>query len=380
MGGLFLLPGFLYSCDPMNDPKTDLLGLRYNEFHTLLSALGSGYSELGKLVYSSAFRLGSDAMDASALFGSSSTVTQFTRLEALRCHFLIGNLVETARVSDLGDAGTTTKVLFCLADGESIECVAIPMHGGTWTLCVSSQVGCARGCVFCETGRDGLIRNLEASEIVAQVVYAARALNCRFRNIVFMGMGEPLDNLDNVVQAISVLRDQRGLCYSLERITLCTSGVAEGIRLLGTFGLKRLNLSISLNSALEETRNRIMPINRTIPLDALSAALQSYPCRRNFVFCLNYCLMPGVNDTSEEVAAIATFASKLERVFVNVIPYNPGREPICHAPTDEETDRFILALIAAGLIVKRRQLKGGSVMAACGQLGGRPCNAVHKNV
>jgi len=368
----------------MESPKTDLLGLRYDEFQALLTALpsthGSGYSELGKLLYASAFRIGTDAMDALVFYGDSPTATQRARFEALRSHFVIGYLSETARAGDDGDAGTTTKLLFRLADGESIECVAIPMHGGTWTLCISSQVGCARGCVFCETGREGLVRDLEASEIVAQVVYAARALDCRFRNIVFMGMGEPLDNLDNVIQAISVLRDQRGLCYSLERITLCTSGVAEGIRRLGAFGFKRLNLSISLNSALDETRSRIMPINRTIPLETLIAAMQSYPRRRNFVFCLNYCLMPGINDSPEAVAAIVVFASKLERVFVNVIPYNPGREPQGRAPTDEETDRFIATLEDAGLFVKRRRLKGGSVMAACGQLGGRPCKALHKNV
>jgi len=364
----------------MESPKTDLLGLRYDEFQALLSIHAPGCSELGKLVYSSAFRIGSQALDALVSHPDVSTPTQPTRLETLKSHFVIGNLVETARTSDESEAGTTTKLLFRLEDGESIECVAIPMHGGTWTLCVSSQVGCARACAFCETGREGLVRDLKAAEIVAQVVYAARALDCRFRNIVFMGMGEPLDNFDNVVQAISALRDQRGLCYSLERITLCTSGVVEGIRQLGRLGLKRLNFSISLNSALDETRSRIMPINRTIPLDTLSEALQAYPRRRNFVFCLNYCLMPGINDTAAEIAAIAIFASKLERVFVNVIPYNPGREPLCRAPSDEETDSFIAALVNAGLHVKRRQLKGGSVMAACGQLGGHPCNEVHKNV
>ena len=215
----------------------------------------------------------------------------------------------------------------------------------------------------------GLLRNLTAAEIVAQVVTARVELGWAVRNIVFMGMGEALDNVDHVIQAIRVLTDQHGLHYSFERLTVCTSGHAEGIARLAAQGWKRLNLSISLNGADDATRSRIMPVNRRTPLAELQRLLAAYPQRRNFTLGVNWCLIPGSNDRPEDAANIAAFCAPLGRVLVNVIPYNPGSAPIARAPSEDEVIAFIDALRNNGLAVRRRITKGRTIMAACGQLG-----------
>jgi 23S rRNA (adenine2503-C2)-methyltransferase len=184
-----------------------------------------------------------------------------------------------------------------------------------------------------------------------------------------MAMGEALDNADNVIQALKVLVDKRGLHFSQERITICTSGHAEGISKLAALGWKRLNLSISLNAANDEARSRVMPVNRKTPLAELQRILTDYPQRRNFILGVNYCLMPGMNDARQDVTDIAAFCKPLGRVLVNLIPYNPGNAPLTRAPSEDEVVQFIGWLREAGLPVRRRITKGRSIMAACGQLG-----------
>jgi 23S rRNA (adenine2503-C2)-methyltransferase len=238
-----------------------------------------------------------------------------------------------------------------------------------YTLCLSSQVGCKMGCTFCETGRMGLIRHLTAAEIVAEVVTVRAKLGWSVRNLVFMGMGEALDNADNVIQALKVLTDQRGLHFSQERLTICTAGHAEGLAKLAALGWKRLNLSISLNAANDEARSRIMPVNRKTPLAELQQILAAYPQRRNFTLGVNYCLMPGMNDARQDATDIAAFCQPLGRVLINLIPYNPGNAPLTRAPEEDEIIRFIGWLREENLPVRRRVTKGRSIMAACGQLG-----------
>lgn len=282
-----------------------------------------------------------------------------------RKHFFV-ELPEVA--STTGDEGTIKAVLRT-KDGLEIECVRIPMAKDRYTLCVSSQVGCKLACAFCETGRMGLLRNLEPAEIVGQLVAAQTVLGWDIRNIVFMGMGEPLDNADNVLQTLRVLNDRYGLSYAQPRLTICTAGNPEGIRRLGELGWKRLDLSISLNAAFDDKRDRLMPINRKYPLAELQAALVAYPRRPKFVYAINYCLLPGFNDTQEDARAVAEFCAPLGRVLVNVIPYNPGTAPLTRPPTDDEVDKFLGWLSEGGVPVRRRVTKGRSVMAACGQLG-----------
>ncbi|MCK6549010.1 23S rRNA (adenine(2503)-C(2))-methyltransferase RlmN [Myxococcota bacterium] len=293
-----------------------------------------------------------------------------TSVDAWRETFQL-TLPEVVRViaepTDLGE--DTVKVVLRLADGLELECVRIPMGGGRSTLCVSSQVGCKLACKFCETAKMGLLRNLTAAEIVSQVVVARAVLGWQIWNIVFMGMGEPLDNVENLVQALKVLNDPKGLHIGQQHLRITTVGLPDGIRRLGALGWKRMDLSISLNGATDEKRSKVMPINRQFPLAELQASLLAYPRRKSFVFGVNYCLMPGLNDTREDAKAITAFCRPLERVLVNVIPYNPGTDPLTRAPTEEEIDQFIDWLIEDKLAVRRRITKGRSVMAACGQLG-----------
>lgn len=265
--------------------------------------------------------------------------------------------------------GPTAKAVLRLEDGYEVECVHIPMGRGRYTLCVSSQVGCKMGCAFCETGRMGLLRHLGTAEIVGQVLVARHVLGWDVGNVVFMGMGEALDNADAVLDALRVMNDPGGLGMAQERFTVCTVGNVRGLERLKELGFKRLNVSVSLNSAKDELRSRLMPVNRKTPLAELQRALAAYRPRRNFALGVNYCLMPGLNDAREDAADVARFCAPLERVLVNVIPYNPGNAPLTRAPTDDEIDRFIGWLRDEGLAVRRRITKGRSVMAACGQLG-----------
>ncbi len=316
-------------------------------------------------------------------------------LTSWRSHFHAGLLDIVRVVEEPGEAGTTAKAILKTHDGYEVECVRIPMRrprppsevGGPssdetsdsghrtsdteidFTLCLSSQVGCKMGCTFCETGRMGLIRHLTAAEIVAQVVTVRAKLGWPVRNLVFMGMGEALDNADQVIQALKVLTDKRGLHYSQERITICTAGHAEGLGKLAALGWKRLNLSISLNAANDAARSRVMPVNRKTPLAELQRILASYPQRKNFTLGVNYCLMPGMNDARQDATDIATFCEPLGRVLINLIPYNPGNAPLTRAPEEDEIVRFIGWLRDEGLPVRRRITKGRSIMAACGQLG-----------
>ncbi|MFO0694779.1 MAG: radical SAM protein [Polyangiales bacterium] len=272
-------------------------------------------------------------------------------------------------VEEEGDLGTTAKAVLRLADGYECECVLIPMGRGRHTLCVSSQVGCKMGCTFCETGRMGLLRHMTAAEIVSELLVARHVLGWDVKNVVFMGMGEALDNADAVFRTISVCNDGAGMQMPQERFTVCSVGHVEGLERFMAQGYKRVNLSFSLNSPDDAKRSEVMPINRKTPLARLQALFASYQPRPNFVLGVNYCLMPGINDSREDAAGVARFCGPIPRVLVNVIPYNPGNAPLTRAPTEDEIVRFIDWLRDEGLPVRRRITKGRSVMAACGQLG-----------
>jgi 23S rRNA (adenine2503-C2)-methyltransferase len=271
-------------------------------------------------------------------------------------------------------AAELTKFVLRTADGYEIEAVAVPMrqHGGalTTTLCVSSQVGCARDCAFCQTGQLGLVRNLTPAEIVGEVLAARDALDGPVRNIVFMGMGEPFDNFDNVIRAIRVLTDQCGLCMAYERITISTVGRVEGIRRLAAMNWRRLNLAVSLNAPNDAIRSAIMPHNRRESMAALRDAMVAYPLRRCAFIMIEYVLIPGVNDGREHAAELVEYLRPV-KCCVNVIPHNPREGSPWPAPSEEAVRRFIRWVGDAGQPVKRRSTKGRDQMAACGQLGNR---------
>jgi len=274
------------------------------------------------------------------------------------------------------------------------ESVLIPMvgsvRGQTYTLCLSSQVGCAMGCDFCETAQMGLIRSLTAREIVAQWFAATYIIGIRPKNIVFMGMGEPLDNFDNVMQAIAVLKDHNAAAVPVSHITVSTVGKLDGLKrmreLIQQPTWHRLNLALSLNAPNDDVRASIMPINRRWNMKALQDELIAWPRYAGNKFCIEYVLIPGVNNARDHAAQIADFVRPLktqiregatgdlekdsrERAVVNIIPYNPRRNSPWPAPTEEEVNQFIAWLIEERVFVKRRRTKGRAMMAACGQLG-----------
>jgi 23S rRNA (adenine2503-C2)-methyltransferase len=211
------------------------------------------------------------------------------------------------------------------------------------------------------------VRNLTAAEIVGQVT--AQSRERRPDAIVFQGMGEPLDNLDALLQALAVLTDREGLAYAHERLTVCTVGHVPGIDALRALGWKRLQLSLSLTCADDARRALLMPRSCRYPLRDVQAALQRFRQRGNLALGLHWCLLPGVNDGERDARELAAFAAPLGRVLVHVIPYNPGTAPIAPAPTAAEVAAFVARLRAAGLAVRARVTKGRTVMAACGQLG-----------
>lgn len=267
--------------------------------------------------------------------------------------------------------------------GEDLETesVLIPMVGRkgrlTYTLCVSSQVGCAMGCTFCETAQMGLIRSLSPGEIVRQWWAAAHVLKLRPANIVFMGMGEPMDNFDAVISAISVLTDHLGPGMPMSKITISTVGRVDGLRRLAAQvqrpGWHRLNLAVSLNAADDATRSAIMPVNRKYGLDELRRVLVDWPFYGGNKICFEYVLIPGVNDRREDAADVAWFMGAFRgpprRAMVNVIPYNPRRNSPWPAPNEEDVSRFLAWLVQDDVYCKRRRTKGRDLMGACGQLG-----------
>ena len=287
-------------------------------------------------------------------------------------------------VRDVQVDGDTVKFTMSLPDGLETESVAIPMRhrdgSVTRTLCVSSQVGCAMGCRFCETAQMGLMRHLSAGEIVAQL-HAARflapdpttgATGFAIKNVVFMGMGEPMDNLDAVLGAIRVMTDRNAYAIAPVHVTVSTVGRTDGIRRYGEFirqrGFHRLNLAVSLNAPNDRIRSEIMPINRAEPIADLMRALLEFPKRPNAAICVEYVLIPGVNDGDGDCDEVCALLRPL-RCSLNVIPYNPRRGSPWPAPEEARVRAFVDRAIANGQFCKRRGTKGRGAMAACGQLG-----------
>jgi 23S rRNA (adenine2503-C2)-methyltransferase len=263
--------------------------------------------------------------------------------------------------------GGVMKFVSRLADGEHIESVIIPAAGRT-TLCISSQAGCRMGCLFCATGRMGFRRDLAAEEIVWQIM-AARFLLCRrVDNIVFMGMGEPLDNLDAVARALHVITDQRGLDIAPRHVTVSTAGHADGIRALVAIGFPHLRVAVSINATDDALRSRLMPINRKYPLSKLRETMDTLARGRGETVLIEYVLLAGVNDSEDDAASLARYLKGLP-VRVNVIAYNSTQGAIYDTPKPAQIRRFVARLAAEKLFVRIRQSRGQGLLAACGQLG-----------
>ncbi len=261
-----------------------------------------------------------------------------------------------------------TKHAFRLRDGKQVEGVFMPYAKRT-TLCLSSQVGCAMGCTFCATGMMGIVRNLTAGEIVGQVVamlnHHAVPLETRV-NLVFMGMGEPLHNLDHVMEAFSLLTDPAGLALSPRRITVSTSGLVPGIQKMAAFKT-RPRLALSLNGTTDAYRSRIMPVNRIWSLKALGAALEAFPLEKGERITLEYVLLRGITDSLEDGRRLAAFARRFPSK-VNLIPFNPHEGSGFEAPSEARISELCDLLAARRVTVSVRRSRGQDVAGACGQL------------
>ncbi len=276
-------------------------------------------------------------------------------------------------VRDIDSSDTTRKYLFRLHDGRYVESVLIPASTSFFgersdrhTLCVSSQVGCAYDCKFCASGLAGFTRNLEAAEIVEQILHAEEISGERINNLVFMGMGEPLANLRNVLKAISIINADWGIAIGARHITVSTSGLAPQIRKLADQPLQ-IRLALSLHGATDAVRERIMPVNRKYPLDVLFDALRYYNERKKQKITFEYILIKGVNDDLEQAHVLARRARNLN-AKVNLIPYNTVEGLPWERPDEPTQERFLTALKTDGVTATLRREKGHDINAACGQL------------
>jgi 23S rRNA (adenine2503-C2)-methyltransferase len=284
----------------------------------------------------------------------------------------------------------TRKLLLRLSDGLAIECVLIPQgaveNDGTveddddevpgaelshkpLTLCVSTQVGCAMGCVFCASGQAGLQRGLGAHEIISQIIVARRHLDPgeRIKNVVFMGMGEPLHHYAETARTIHLLTHPLGHAMSPRRITVSSVGLISGIRRLGEEFGGKVGLAISLHAPDTDTRSQIVPMNRHQPLAELMQALRAYPLPKRRRITIEYTLIDGVNDRIEHARRLAETLRGLPSK-VNLIPMNPIRESALHAPRPEAVEAFRRELARLRVSCSVRQTRGDDVDAACGQL------------
>ena len=260
-----------------------------------------------------------------------------------------------------------TKFLMHTHDGFSIESVIISMKGRK-SLCLSSQIGCRMACAFCKTGQMGIKRNLALHEIVQQLFAARHILKSEVHNVVFMGMGEPFDNYDTVMNAVAILADPLSFGIGLRRITVSTSGDLAGIIRFTDEQKPGPNLAVSLGAPIDEIRSALMPRRRKEPLSELYKAMLAYCTKKQRQILISYVLLKDVNDDPSLADDLANYLKGLD-VRVNIIPYNPFPESRFSRPSLSVIDAFVSRLRSHQLPVFLRQERGLSIQAACGQLG-----------
>ena len=265
---------------------------------------------------------------------------------------------------EIGTDGTR-KYLFVLEDGNAVESVIIPDEDRN-TLCISSQAGCAMGCAFCLTGTFNLTRNLTTAEIVNQILAVRRDVDVR--NIVMMGMGEPLHNLENVIAALQIMGEDNGLQLSSRRVTVSTCGLVPELEKLGK--AVTVNLAVSLNATTDELRDRIMPINKAYPIATLLAALKKFPLPGRRKITIEYVMLGGLNDTPEDAKRLVRLLSDIP-CKINLIPFNPHEGADFVPPTRASLDAFHKYLLDRHFTVITRDSRGSDISAACGQLKGK---------
>lgn len=365
---------------PVAGKRVALYDLTYEQLSDLLSSWGEpGFrtDQVWRWLYSSLVG------DFQAMANLPKRLRQ--RLDS-ECHLRI----LTVLAEQQSASGHTRKVLFRLSDGSTIESVLMGYHDRR-TACISTQVGCGMGCVFCATAQGGLVRNLSAGEIVAQAIHFAgeireeqidrateRAARAQFdghpvSNIVLMGMGEPLANYAATWQAIQTLIDERGYNLGARRITLSTVGLVPAIRRLAGEGIP-INLAVSLHAADDELRNELVPINRRYPLGELMAVLREYNQKTGRRVTFEYALIDGVNDQIQQAQRLVALLQGLI-CHINLIPLNPTPGSALKPSPREQVGAFRQVLEQAGIAVTVRVRRGISIEAGCGQLRARQAAA-----
>ncbi|KEH20004.1 dual-specificity RNA methyltransferase RlmN [Medicago truncatula] len=336
---------------------------------------GMTYSELEKWVQSHGYRPGQAMMLWKRMYGNNIWAHHTDELEGLKKDFkqMLSEHADfkALAVKEIHAASDgTRKILFTLDDGLVIETVVIPCDTGRTTVCVSSQVGCAMNCQFCYTGRMGLKRHLTAAEIVEQAVFARRLFTSEIgsiTNVVFMGMGEPLHNIDNVIKAADIMVHDQGLHFSPRKVTVSTSGLVPQLRRF--LHESNCTLAVSLNATTDEVRNWIMPINRKYKLDLLLETLrEELSFKHKYKVLFEYVMLEGINDSNEDAKRLIELVKGIP-CKINLISFNPHSGSFFRPTKEERMIEFRNMLAEAGCVVLLRPSRGDDQMAACGQLG-----------
>ncbi len=335
--------------------KTDIKSLSLSELKAEMEKIGEKAFK-AKQIYSWLHKRGAESFD------EMTDISKKLR-ENLENSYDIYNCTIEKKLVSMYDS--TVKYLFRLHDGELIESVVMKYKYG-YTICVSSQVGCKMGCKFCASGIAGFVRNLSVSEILSQIYTAQRDLGIRISHIVMMGVGEPLDNFDNVIKFLSMISDENGLNIGMRNISLSTCGVVTGIYRLLEKKLQ-LTLSVSLHAPNDEIRSRTMPVNDRWNINELLKACKDYIKETSRRISFEYAMIDGVNDSDE---CARELASKLKGMLchVNLIPVNSVKEKSYKKSNDNRIASFIRILESKGINVTVRRTLGSDINASCGQL------------
>jgi len=339
----------------MVDNKTNLLGYSISDFESLMLEIGERSfkgRQLFKWIYNNAEFDFNNMTDLS--------IKLRRKLDA---DFAVNGLT-VEKISKSGDG--TEKILFRLFDDSFIESVVIPEKGKN-TVCISSQVGCALGCRFCATGQMGFTRNLNPGEIVGQLLYLRqRDGGEAFNNIVFMGMGEPLLNYDNVLSAVKIISSELGLSLSAKKITVSTVGVVPKIYELADNDLK-VKLAISLHTAIDDKRKRLIPMAKSYDLRQLVEAVKYFADKKKKRVTFEYILFKGFNDSKDDAMALARLIQGIP-CKINILAYNPVTDLPYERPDENEINDFAQILYPRTPAVTVRKSRGLDIEAACGQL------------
>jgi 23S rRNA (adenine2503-C2)-methyltransferase len=338
-------------------PVTDIRDFSFAELRAELESWGEP-AYRAKQVFEWIYQKGADS------FAAMTDLPKGLR-QRLENKFRLGilELAEKLRSED-----GTEKFLFRLSDGRLIETVLI-LSIGRRTLCLSTQVGCKFACVFCASGAGGFERNLLPSEMLGQVLFLRDRLEVRLTNFVFMGMGEPLDNLDNLVRTVRIMNSREGMSIAARRITVSTVGIVPAIEKLEGLGLQ-VSLSLSLHATTDELRSRLLPANRKYPLAEVIKAGAHYARTTGRMITIEYILISGLNDLEADARRLVSIARRL-RAKVNLIPYSPGCGPRFAPSPAPRMQAFVQVLENLGVETTIRRSKGADIRAACGQLAGK---------